>query len=60
MIPSAAAFNSTVRSMGIGDGHKIVVYDGIGMRSAPRVWWMFRMFEEGCSCFRWRFTQVGK
>ena len=30
--------------MGIGDGHKIVVYDGIGMRSAPRVWWMFRMF----------------
>ena len=44
MNPSAAVFNSTVRSMGIGDGHKIVVYDGIGMRSAPRVWWMFRMF----------------
>ena len=44
MIPSAASFNSTVRSMGIGDGHKIVVYDGIGMRSAPRVWWMFRIF----------------
>ena len=44
MVPSATVFNSTVRSMGIGDGHRIVVYDGFGIRSAPRVWWMFRMF----------------
>jgi thiosulfate/3-mercaptopyruvate sulfurtransferase len=30
--------------MGIGDGMKIVVYDGAGLFSAPRVWWTFRTF----------------
>ena len=31
-------------AMGIGDGMKIVVYDGAGLFSAPRVWWTFRVF----------------
>ena len=30
--------------MGIGDGMKIVVYDGAGLFSAPRVWWTFKVF----------------
>ncbi len=30
--------------MGIGDGDTIVVYDGLGMFSSPRVWWTFRLF----------------
>jgi thiosulfate/3-mercaptopyruvate sulfurtransferase len=30
--------------MGIGDGMKIVVYDGAGLFSAPRVWWTFKTF----------------
>jgi thiosulfate/3-mercaptopyruvate sulfurtransferase len=29
--------------MGVGDGHQVVVYDGAGMFSAPRVWWTFRL-----------------
>ncbi|MET0868003.1 MAG: 3-mercaptopyruvate sulfurtransferase [Pseudorhodoplanes sp.] len=44
MMPSAEAFSSAMREMGIGDGSTIVVYDGLGLFSAPRVWWMFRAF----------------
>lgn len=44
MLPSPEAFASAVRALGIGDGMKIVVYDGAGLFSAPRVWWMFRVF----------------
>ena len=29
--------------MGVGDGHQVVVYDGAGIFSAPRVWWTFRL-----------------
>ena len=31
-------------ALGIGDGMKIVVYDGAGLFSAPRVWWTFKVF----------------
>jgi thiosulfate/3-mercaptopyruvate sulfurtransferase len=37
-------FSSRMRKMGIGDGMRIVVYDGAGLFSAARVWWMFRTF----------------
>lgn len=43
MLPSAAKFASRLKSMGIGDGMKIVVYDSEGLYSAARVWWMFRV-----------------
>ena len=36
------AFASAVGALGIGDGMTIVVYDGAGLFSAPRVWWTFR------------------
>lgn len=29
--------------MGVGDGHQVVVYDGSGIMSAPRVWWLFKL-----------------
>jgi thiosulfate/3-mercaptopyruvate sulfurtransferase len=32
-----------MRSMGIGDGSRIVVYDSSGIFSAARVWWTFRV-----------------
>lgn len=43
MMPPVEKFMSRVRAMGVGDGHQIVVYDGIGLFSAARVWWMFRL-----------------
>lgn len=44
MLPQVEKFVSTVRKMGIGDGHRVVVYDQSGLFSAARVWWMFRVF----------------
>lgn len=43
MMPSTEKFMSRMRKMGVGDGHHIVVYDGMGIFSAARVWWMFRL-----------------
>lgn len=43
MLPSAVEFARTVKKMGIGDGHQIIVYDSEGFYSAPRAWWMFRI-----------------
>jgi len=43
MLPSPEKFSSRMRAMGLGDGMRIVVYDGAGLFSAPRVWWMFRV-----------------
>ncbi|PKP70727.1 MAG: 3-mercaptopyruvate sulfurtransferase, partial [Alphaproteobacteria bacterium HGW-Alphaproteobacteria-5] len=43
MLPSPEKFSSRVRAMGLGDGNRVVVYDGAGLFSAARVWWMFRV-----------------
>lgn len=43
MAPPVEKFMSRMRSMGVGDGHQIVVYDGAGLLSAARVWWLFRL-----------------
>ena len=44
MLPQPAPFASAMRKLGIGDGMQIVVYDGAGLFSAPRVWWMMRTY----------------
>jgi thiosulfate/3-mercaptopyruvate sulfurtransferase len=44
MLPPPEAFVLHMRRLGIGDGAKIVVYDGAGLFSAARVWWTFRVF----------------
>lgn len=44
MLPRPEGFASAMRKMGIGDGASILVYDGLGLFAAPRVWWMFRVF----------------
>jgi thiosulfate/3-mercaptopyruvate sulfurtransferase len=44
MMPSGEKFASRVRKLGLGDGNRIIVYDGLGLFSAARVWWMFRAF----------------
>jgi len=43
MVPPVEKFMSRMRSIGVGDGHQIVVYDGSGLFSAPRVWWLFKL-----------------
>jgi len=43
MLPSPEKFSSRMRKMGLGDGTRVVVYDGAGLFSAARVWWMFRV-----------------
>ncbi|MEL7091502.1 MAG: 3-mercaptopyruvate sulfurtransferase [Pseudomonadota bacterium] len=43
MAPPPEKFMSRMRAMGVGDGHQVVVYDGAGLFSAARVWWLFRL-----------------
>ena len=43
MAPPPEKFISRLRAMGVGDGHQVVVYDGAGLMSAARVWWLFRL-----------------
>jgi len=43
MAPPVEKFMARMRAMGVGDGHQVVVYDGAGIFSAARVWWLFRL-----------------
>lgn len=42
-IPSPEQFAEAVGKLGISDTDTIVVYDGPGFFTAPRVWWLFRI-----------------
>ncbi len=44
MVPNEADFARRAGALGIGDGQKVVVYDIAGLGSAPRVWWMLRLY----------------
>lgn len=43
MVPPIEKFMSRLRAMGVGDGHQVVIYDGAGIFSAARVWWLFKL-----------------
>ena len=43
MVPPVEKFMARMRAMGVGDGHQVVIYDGAGLFSAARVWWLFRL-----------------
>jgi thiosulfate/3-mercaptopyruvate sulfurtransferase len=43
MLPPTEMFASRMRKIGLGDGLRIIIYDGAGIYSAARVWWMFRV-----------------
>ncbi len=43
MAPPPEKFISRMRAMGVGDGHQVVIYDAVGVFSAARVWWLFRL-----------------
>jgi thiosulfate/3-mercaptopyruvate sulfurtransferase len=44
MLPAPDAFAQAVGALGISVSDTIVVYDGAGLFSSPRVWWTFRLF----------------
>lgn len=44
MLPSPETFSSRASALGLGDGVRVVAYDGGNMMAAARVWWMFRAF----------------
>ena len=44
MLPDPTSFSRAMQALGIGDGMRIVIYDGAGLFSAPRVWWTLRAF----------------
>ena len=43
-LPSPELFAAEAGKLGIAADKRIVVYDGAGIASAPRVWWMLRLF----------------
>ncbi|MEQ9118178.1 3-mercaptopyruvate sulfurtransferase [Fulvivirga sp.] len=42
-LPSAQDFQEASRALGINNSSKIVVYDNMGIYTAPRVWWMYKV-----------------
>jgi thiosulfate/3-mercaptopyruvate sulfurtransferase len=42
MLPSPSEFAVAARRLGVSSTSTVVVYDSVGLFSAPRVWWMFR------------------
>jgi thiosulfate/3-mercaptopyruvate sulfurtransferase len=47
MLPDPLSFSQAMGRLGIGDGMRIIVYEGAGLFSAPRVWWTLRAFGAG-------------
>jgi len=43
MVPAPDVFAETVGRMGISENDRIVIYDGPGIFSSPRGWWLFRV-----------------
>ena len=44
MVPTAEAFAAAVGVLGVGTGDHVVCYATEGIGTAPRAWWMFRLF----------------
>jgi thiosulfate/3-mercaptopyruvate sulfurtransferase len=44
LAPTPEVFAERVGALGIGDGDTVVIYDQLGLFSAPRAWWTFRLF----------------
>ena len=44
MLSSPEAFATEVGKLGVSNAKKIICYDSVGLFSAARVWWMFKVF----------------
>ncbi|MDB5741407.1 MAG: 3-mercaptopyruvate sulfurtransferase [Alphaproteobacteria bacterium] len=47
MLPAPGAFAAAMGALGIGNDETVIVYDGSGIFSAPRVWWMLKAMGHG-------------
>lgn len=44
MLPTPEAFAAAIGALGLGDGMRAIVYDSVGLFSAPRLWWTLKVF----------------
>ena len=44
MVPTAGYFAQQMGELGVSNDKRVVCYDQLGMFSAPRAWWMLRLF----------------
>ncbi|PPR76375.1 MAG: 3-mercaptopyruvate sulfurtransferase [Alphaproteobacteria bacterium MarineAlpha2_Bin1] len=44
MIPDSQTFENHMDKLGIKNSDQVIIYDGIGLQSAARVWWTFKLF----------------
>jgi thiosulfate/3-mercaptopyruvate sulfurtransferase len=44
MLPAAQTFSQKMAQLGVGDAMCLVIYEQVGVFSAPRAWWMLRTF----------------
>ena len=44
MLPSAEVFNQALQQLGIAADKHLIFFDRIGLFSAPRGWWTFKIF----------------
>jgi thiosulfate/3-mercaptopyruvate sulfurtransferase len=44
MVPTPARFAKVIGALGVGNATRVVCYDQKGMYSAPRGWWLLRLF----------------
>jgi len=50
MVPTPARFEQLLGALGVSAEHRIVCYDQKGIFSAPRAWWLLRLFgHERCA-----------
>jgi thiosulfate/3-mercaptopyruvate sulfurtransferase len=44
MVPTPARFAREIAKLGVGNATRVVAYDQKGLQSAPRLWWLLRLF----------------
>lgn len=44
MLPDPSAFENAAGSLGLSENDTIIAYDGVGLFTAPRVWWTLKVF----------------
>ncbi len=42
MLPAPDQFATALGKLGVSNTHEIIIYDSVGLFSAPRVWWTFK------------------